>query len=411
MNWLLQERLRLIRHKPFQLYLWHIFITVAGGGLAYVLITWHVFALSDSLHTVAVNALMFWGPSVLLGPVVGWLVDRYQRKSVLIVTNLFRIATFVGIGYVLIGHHSIYWSYLITLVNGITFAFALPAFGAFTREIVADKDLLLANTTIDAVFELGNVMGMGLTALLVLTMSFSTGMIVVGCFIAIGVLMLLILNNNDLLPYEKEACNHFIEDWHFAWHTLKNNRLMLWLSALSVVMFVQFMVAPNLVTPFIKHKLHGGSKLFSMIETTCSIGMIIGSVALPALAKKLGWRNCVFATLSGITVCLLAFSLNHVQSIAIIIYFILGFCCAAWSLVISRSQELMPKAQQGRIQAILNAVSSLLILLVYLVLQATPKGSSIVHMYWYFTGFGIIGLWILKLIEQANPDQIESMSP
>jgi MFS family permease len=367
-----------------------------------VLITWHVFAASDSLHTVAINALMFWGPSVLLGPIVGWLVDRYTRKGVLIVTNVCRIATFIGVGWALQSHHSVYWSYLITGVNGATFAFALPAFGAFTRELVADKDLLLANTTIDAVFELANVLGMGLTAVLVLTLNFATGMIIVGLFIALGVAMLLFIRNSDLLPYEKEPCNHFIDDWRFAFHTLKNNRLMLWLSVLSVILFVQFMVAPNLVTPFIKHQLHGGAKLFSLVETACCIGMITSSMMLPALAKRIGWSTCLFAAISGITLCLLFFSFNHSQTIAVAIYLILGFCYTSWALVISRCQELMPKAQQGRIQATLNTASSLLILLIYLALQAIPAGNSIVHIYWYFAGFGVAGLLVLIIISKTE---------
>lgn len=402
MNWLLQERLRLIRHRPLKLYLWHVFITVTGGGVAYILIAWHVFALSDSLHTVAVNSLMFWGPSVFLGPVVGWLVDRYRRKSVLMVTNLFRVIAFIGIGWVLSAHSSIYWSYLLTLINGITFAFALPALGAFTRELVIDEHLLLANTTVDAVFELANVVGMSLTALLVLILSFSIGMIVVGILIAAGIIMLLALKNEELIPYEKEACNHFIDDWRFAWHSLKDNRQLVWLSALSIIFFVQFMVAPNLVTPFIKHELHAGLQLFSIIETMCSVGMIIGSLLLPVLAKKLGWHSCMLATLLGITLGLFAFSMNHLQFLAIFIYFILGFCYAAWSLVISRSQELMPKAQQGRIQAMINALSSLLILLVYFILQGTSKNSSIVHIYWCFTAFGFAGLFVLQRIKGSK---------
>lgn len=400
MNWLLQDRLRLVRHKPFQLYLWHIFITVAGGGLAYVLIVWHVFSASNSLHSVAVNALMFWGPSVLLAPVVGWLVDRYQRKQILIVTNLFRIGIFIGVGLVLNQDDSIYWSYLITFVNGVTFAFALPAFAAFTRELIADKDLLLANTTIDAVFELANVLGMGLTALIVLALSFATGMILVGLFIALGVVMLLLIDNSDLLPYDREPCNHFVDDWCFAFHTLKNNRLIRWLAVLSVILFVQWMTAANLVTPFIKHKLHGGAQLFSAVEIACCIGMIAGSMMLPALVKRIGWFTCLFVTITGITLCLLFFSFNHNQVLAVTIYLILGFCYTSWALVISRCQELMPKAQQGRLQATLGAASSLLLLLIYLILQAIHSNNSIVHIYWYFSGFGVAGLLVLSMINK-----------
>lgn len=402
MNWLLEDRLRLIRQTSFRLYLWHMFLTVSGGGLAYVLIVWHAFTESDSLHGVAINALMFWGPSVFLSPLVGWIVDRYKRKSVLIITNLIRALAFIGIGWVLVNHDSIYWCYLLTFINGVTFAFAFPTFGAFTRELVEDKDLLLANTTIDAVFELANVFGMALAGILLLLFSFHAGIILVGCLIAVGIVMLLLLKNKDVIPFKHDTCSHFIDDWKFAFSTLKNNPSMLWLSILNIILFVQFMVTPNLVTPFIAHVLHGGSQLFSLVEVACSIGMVLGAITLPALVKKMGWGTCVFITILGITLSLFIFSLNQIKSIAVIIYFILGFCYTSWSLVISRAQELMPRAQQGRIQAVLNAVSSLLILTLFLILQNSLKKTSIVHEYWYFTGFGMIALLALVMIRRRD---------
>jgi DHA3 family macrolide efflux protein-like MFS transporter len=402
MNWLLQDRLRLIRQKPFQLFLGHVFLTVAGGGLAYVLIVWHAFTESDSLQTVAINAIMFWGPSVFLGPVVGWLVDRYNRKSVLIITNLLRALAFIGIGAVLANHSAIYWCYILTFINGISFAFALPAFGAFTRELVEDKDLLLANTTIDTVFELANVLGMGLSGLFILTLSFHIGIIVVGSFIALGIFMLVVLKNSDLIPFKQDVCNHFIDDWKFAFNTLKGNSLMLWLSILNVILFVQFMVTPNLVTPFVRHVLHGGPQLFSLIEVACSTGMVLGAMALPPLVKAIGWEKCVFMTILGITLSLFIFSLNHMKSLAVAIYFVLGFCYTSWSLVISRTQELIPKAQQGRIQAILNSTSSLFVLVLFLILENSSKTTSIVHEYWYFTGFGLIALVVLTVATKGS---------
>lgn len=218
MNFLWQDRLRLLRHKPFLFYLLHMFITVTGGGLAYVLIIWHCFQASGSIHTVAMLSIMFWGPSVLLGPFAGWATDKYPRKIILIVAHTFRVIAFIGIGWVLTSHHALYWSYLVSMTNGIVFAIAIPAFGAFTRELVEDKDLLLANTTVDAAFETANILGMGLTGLLMLTLSYATGLIIVGCFIAVGAAFLLFIRQKDLIPYEKEPCSNFINDWKIAIH-------------------------------------------------------------------------------------------------------------------------------------------------------------------------------------------------
>lgn len=402
MNWLLEDRLRLLRHYPFRLYLLHVFITIAGGGMSYILVTWHVFALSDSIHTVIINALMFWVPSVLFSPVIGWLVDRYSRKAVLILTNAFRAVAFIALGWVMLSHQSIEWCYLLTFTNGISFAFGLPAFSAFTRELVQDKDLLIANTTVDVVFELANILGMGLTGVLVLSLSFSTGIILVGAFIVVGIGLLALIHNKELIPYEKEPCTHFITDWKHAYQSLKNDRLMLWLSVLSTILFIQFMIAPILVTPFLKHILHAGAPLFSAIEVACSIGMVLGALAIPVLAKSIGWKKCLLIAISTIGVMLVAFSLNHSKPVAAIIYFILGFCFTAWSLVISRAQERMPKAQQGRIQTTLNTFSSLIILILYTIMQYSTKNASILHAYWYCTSFAVLGLLVLWVIHRMT---------
>ena len=70
-------------------------------------------------------------------------------------------------GGVLYYTHSLNGLYVLGAVLGLLFSIYLPAAGRLVREMVPDEMLLYANATIDMMYEVGNIAGMGSAGILI----------------------------------------------------------------------------------------------------------------------------------------------------------------------------------------------------------------------------------------------------
>ncbi len=107
-------------------------------------------------------------PPFLLGPVAGMVVDKMDRKKVMIISDLSRAV--VVLGYLLVTTREQLWIlYVVTVLQFALSSFFQPAQNAILPSLVPRKDLVLANTlgsvTWSAMLTLGAVAGGIMTAL------------------------------------------------------------------------------------------------------------------------------------------------------------------------------------------------------------------------------------------------------
>lgn len=101
-------------------------------------------------------------PPLLIGPFAGVLVDRFDRKRILIYCNLLRV--FVVLGFLFATTPDTLWLiYTLTLAQFTLSAFFEPAQGAITPRLVRREDLVIANTlssiTWSSMLALGAILG------------------------------------------------------------------------------------------------------------------------------------------------------------------------------------------------------------------------------------------------------------
>ena len=83
-------------------------------------------------------------PPLVLGPLIGIVVDRTSKKSLMIWTSLIRAAAVVALIFVQ-GPDGVPWVYVLTFLKFAFSAFYMPARSAIVPEYVAPDDLVLSN--------------------------------------------------------------------------------------------------------------------------------------------------------------------------------------------------------------------------------------------------------------------------
>jgi MFS family permease len=141
------SRLALLRHSRFRLLFVATFASGIGNWLAIVALQVDVYDRTHSGWWVGALLVATVLPAVVLGLVLGPLVDRFSRKGLMIGSDLGRFAVFAALPFT----HSALGTIMLAAAAGVGNAFFRPAVLAGLPNLVADEDLPSANALLQLV--------------------------------------------------------------------------------------------------------------------------------------------------------------------------------------------------------------------------------------------------------------------
>lgn len=118
-----------------------------GDALDAVAFIWLVLELTGSTLLVGTLMVVNMLPSILLNPFTGVWVDRVRRRPLIIVSDAARAFTtgLVAVLYIT-GHLDVWHLYVVTALNSVFEALAVPARMAVIPQVVPPQDLVSANS-------------------------------------------------------------------------------------------------------------------------------------------------------------------------------------------------------------------------------------------------------------------------
>lgn len=407
-----QKRLALLKQPPFLIYMIGFMCAALGNGLGYIALSWIVVSHHGGVTAMAILMACFWGPNVILGPLMGVLADRVSRKWMIAISNSVRAIIFIGFSVYLRYHINVNLIYLMTLATGVAFSAFFSCAFAFSRELVAQKDLMYANSTIDIIYESGNVIGMGMAGLLIAFSSIETVILINGITFVIAAISMLLIPKKALCHGGSRVTQkiQLRKDFQEGLSYLLQRKQLLCIYTIQILLLIIYLTAPLLLVPFSKTVLHASAEQFGLIESAASIGIIIGGLFMPWISERFGFFrvNLVFA----ITLCItfLSFGYNKIIFVAMGMYLMIGFCGAIWPLVITKAQHLTDINFQGRVQSTFNSLSGILMLSFYFLMDIISKHFGVAHLYFIevvITAVAIIFLVRSKKILSKQDDSCE----
>jgi len=135
-------------------------ISNCGTWMQNVTVPYVIYQSTKSGLLVGLAGFSQFLPVVFIGPIGGWVADRYPRRSVLIVTNTAQavIATVMWAAYVA-GYHSPAVLIGLVFLTGVVQGLNVPAWQAFVGELVPRSALLNAVTLNSAQFNAARAVG------------------------------------------------------------------------------------------------------------------------------------------------------------------------------------------------------------------------------------------------------------
>ncbi len=141
----LAETLRLagrsLRHRNFRLFTVGQSVSVIGTWMQQVAIGWLVYRLTDSPFLLGLVGFVSQGPVFLLAPIAGVVADRFDRRRIVIITQVLMMlqASLLAI-LILTDTITVAWIIGLMAVLGALSGFDIPARQAFLTEMVGGRD-------------------------------------------------------------------------------------------------------------------------------------------------------------------------------------------------------------------------------------------------------------------------------
>ncbi len=134
------------RNRNFSLMWTGELISTMGSALTSLAASILVFRLTNSALSVGLMLMATAAPSLLVGLFAGVLVDRFDRKWIMISADLLRGALVFLIPFLV--PHNILWLYVIILLTSAIGQFFDPAHESVLPEVASEQELAAANSLI-----------------------------------------------------------------------------------------------------------------------------------------------------------------------------------------------------------------------------------------------------------------------
>jgi len=256
---------------------------------------WHLAIITESALILSLAAIAGFLPMTLLGSLAGALVDRWNRKRIIIISDLYlAVIALVLVVITFFIQPPIWVVIVVLLLRSIGTAFHTPAISAVTPLIVPETYLTKCAGYTQSLQTLGFIAGTSIAAILYPLWGI-TGMValdVAGAILAsIAVLVVTIPSPPKGEHQERHGLVAEIKESFGIVKTHKGLFALLWIAAV----FTFFFAPINALFPLMSMGYFGGTTTHASIaEITFASGMMLGGVLLGLWG---GFKN------RGITMC------------------------------------------------------------------------------------------------------------
>jgi len=367
--------------------------SLVGSSLVQFALVWWLTRESGSATVLATATMIALLPQIFLGPFAGTLIDRWNRKMVMIIADsLIALATIVLIYIFIIGRQNIWVIYAILLIRSAGATFQYPAMEASTSLMVPKKHLARIagmNQTLGGVI---NIISPPLGALLITI--FPTQAVlsvdVITAAIAISTLAIISIPQSTQIIAQSNGTmqkTSFQQDMHAGFKYMTT-----WPGLLAVAllaMLINFLLTPasSLMPLMVTKEYMGGAFHLGLLDSVFGIGVIIGGLVLSAWGGfKKRILTCILGII-GIGLGILIFGVlpKHLFYLALSGIFLLGFMQVfANGPLIAILQSTVDPSMQGRVLSLIGTGATAMSPLILLI--AGPVADAFGIRTWYLIG-------------------------
>ncbi len=308
---------RAFRHRNYRLFFTGQGMSLIGTWMQQIAMSWLVYRLTGSAALLGLVGFIAMAPMFFVTTVAGVFVDRWNRRRLLLITNLFAMiqATILGV-LTLTGCIAVWHIFVLGFCLGFVNAFDMPTRQSFVIDMVERKqDLNNAIALNSAMFNGARLIGPALAGLTVA--AFGEGI----CFLINGLSFLAIivaLLAMKIKPrVSKVAASRpfegFKEGYRYVFGFLPIRYCILILALMSLI----GMQHSTLMPVFAKDILHGGAHTLGFLVSASGVGALLSALYFASRKSVVGLERFASIALGLFGCANMVFSFSRSQTLSL----------------------------------------------------------------------------------------------
>ena len=343
-----------LRYRDYWLYSLGWMISVVGQQVQSVAVQWQLFKRmgspsSGALALGAVGAVQAI-PAMLLALPAGHLADCFDRRKLIILSQMLAFACSGGLALASYRGASIGTFYLLLGLSATALAFGWPARSALLPQVVPPEVFTNAATWNSTTFQVAALAGPAIGGIVV---NFTvTGAYVLDAFCAAAyAVLLLFLTIRPVAPMRRSPTLHSIaEGIRFVW------RSQVILGAISLDLFAVLLGGATYLLPlYASDILHTGAFSFGLLRAAPALGAVTMAILQAHLPPFKRAGAAMLWAVAGFGVATIIFGLSHSLILSLVMLLLTGMFDNI-SVVVRHTlvQMLPPEQMRGRVSAVNN---------------------------------------------------------
>jgi DHA3 family macrolide efflux protein-like MFS transporter len=260
-------------------------VSLLGSAVSWFAFTIWAWQTTGEATALALVSFFSFGPTLLFSPLAGALVDRWNRKLVMMLSDLATALCTVAILVLyLTGRLEIWHLYATAVVAGSFQAFQYPAYSAAVTLMLPKEHYARAQGMLGLAMSVGGILGPLLGAVLLSSIGFANIMLLdFATFVfASGVLLLVPIPRPTTGEAKPRGRGSLWRESLYGFGYIFERRGLLGLQVLVAAGTFVDTVGYTLTAPMILARTGGNSVAFGTVESAGAIGAAVGGVLLIA---------------------------------------------------------------------------------------------------------------------------------
>ena len=326
-------------------------VSTMGSALTSLAASILVFRLTNSAMSVGLMLMATAAPSLLVGLFAGVLVDRFNRKYIMIAADLLRAVLVFLIPFLV--PHNIVWLYVIVLVCSAIGQFFDPAHESVLPEVASEPELASANSLM-AISSFGaTAVGFAASGLIAGSTDIRWAFFLDAASFVVSAGCIFLIRIKPLAAEGETSVAVVIKNLKAGLNQLFDTPILRSLFSAQIPTLVAFGLSSALLLPFAVRALKATTFEYGLQEGLTSVGFVVASLLMAGLFDRMREGAWIASSYFGMALTAIAYSFTRSIPLAIMIVTFEGFfnapSCIGRRLVIQRNT---PREMRGRVNSV-----------------------------------------------------------
>jgi DHA3 family macrolide efflux protein-like MFS transporter len=412
----------MLQQRPLRLVFTANVVSMMGSGMNSAAVIWYILQATHSEVALGTLIVLQTIPSMLLMPFGGVIIDREDRRRLIMLLDAARGILIFTVAILAFLHRVQLWHlYLMSILVSAGFWMFWPTISALLQELTPESEYVNANNFIMAGVQGGWLIAGAIVGFIynhiglggILLIDVATYIASFLCYVRVRKGRHVVSRPAELsaeLDQIEGTLRKFFHEIRQAARYLRQNRYVVVLGT-SWSLFLGAMLTQNVVTaPLCDRILHAGANGYGWLNAGWGVGAFISAAYTPFLVRKYAPRRAVAICMFLLAASIYLAPFSRWLAIAVALYAVMGSARGVGGVALNSGlMESVPKHFMGRVQNTFGLIAIGLQLALGLVV------GLVAHRYSLTAAFAIIAsLYFLAfataIIPAQKPAPVESMS-